>query len=153
MFVLVLRDQQSLLVIRELHLRAQHVHARRGSSVVLVFGELVQSIRVGHPRLGGIGACRGGLGVEIEAGNGTDDEIARILVIHFAGIQGALAGLQSAITLKIDDVLLRIEAEIIIGKRSNHLGEAGDRDSEGAQRAVLQVGVALHAHPRKQRGR
>ncbi len=153
LFVLVLRDQQSLLVIRKLYLRAQHIHACRGPSIVLVFRQLVQNIRVGHPGLGSIGTRRGRLGVEVEAGNGTDDEIARILVIHFAGIKGVFAGLPPAITLKIDDVLVRIKTKIVIGKRSNNRREARSRDPESAQGAVLEVGVALHAHPRKQRSR
>jgi hypothetical protein len=103
--------------------------------------------------LGSVGAGRGRLGVEIEAGKGTDNEISRILVIHFAGIQGTFAGFPAAITLKIDNVLIRIEAKIVIGKRSDDSGEARGRDPEGAEGAILIVGVALHPHSRKQRGR
>ena len=44
LLVLVLGHQQRLLVVGKLHLRAQHVHAGRGSGVVLVFGQLVRAL-------------------------------------------------------------------------------------------------------------
>ena len=153
LLVLVLRHQQSLLVIRQLHLGAQHVNARRGSRIVLVFRQLVQSIRVRHPGLGSVGTRRSRLGIQIEAGNRANDEIARILIIHLASIKRAFAGFPSAITLKIDDVLLRINAKIVVGKRPHHLGHARQRNPESAQIAVLHVGIGLRADPRKQRGR
>ena len=42
LLVLVHGNQQRLLVVGKLDLRAEHVHARRGSGVVLVFGQLAE---------------------------------------------------------------------------------------------------------------
>ena len=101
----------------------------------------------------GIDTRRRRLRIQIKTGNGANDEIARILIIHLAGVKSALAGFQPAIALKIDHVLLRINAKIVVGKRPHNFWNAGKRDPEGAQVAVLHVGVALHAYARKQRGR
>ena len=103
--------------------------------------------------MGGIDTRRGRLGVEIKAGNGADNEIARVLIIHFAGVKSPLAGFPPAIALKIDQVLLPINAKIVVGERPHDLRCARKRDAERAQIAVLEVGITLNAYARKQRGR
>ena len=118
--MLVVSDQERLSVVGQLNLGAKNVHTRCGSGVVLVFGKFQQSAGVGYSRLGRSGARRGRLRIEVERGNGSHNQVARILLIHLAGIHSQLAGLEPAIAFEIDNVLLRIDAKIIVGKRPNY---------------------------------
>ena len=116
MLVLVLRDEQRLLVIGKLHFGAQHIDAGCGAGVVLVLGELQERGGVGDARLSDGSASGGGLGIEVETGNDADDEVARVLEVEFAGIDAEFAGLEVALAFEIDNVLLRIDAEVVIGE-------------------------------------
>ena len=150
---LIPRNQQRLAVVGQLHLGAQNVHARRGPGVVFVPGQLQQSAGICHSRLRRIHARRRRLRVQVKRGNGAHNQVARIALIHFAGVERQFAGLESAIAFQIDHILLRVNAEIVVGKRPHNFGQPGHRNPEGAQVAVLHIGVALGIHPGKQRGR
>ena len=56
---------------------------------------------------------------------------------------------------QLDDVLLRVNAEVVIGERSDNFGKrnAGHGDAKGAQVAVLEVGVGLGIDAGEERGR
>ena len=92
---LVLGHQQCLLVVGKLHLGAQHVNTGRRAGIMLVCGQLEQRARIRDARLRGLDAGRGRLRIQIETGNGANDQIARIPLIHLARIERVLAGLQA----------------------------------------------------------
>ena len=93
--------------------------------------------------------------IQIERSNGAHDQVARVTLIHLAGIDGKFAGLQGAIACEIDHVLLRIDAEIIIRERPYHLRnrKTGKGKSLGLQIVVLIIGISLNVHARQQRSR
>ena len=63
------------------------------------------------------------------------------------------AGFVGAITCQINYILLRVDAKVIVGKRTDDVRHAGDRDAKGAKIAVLKIGIGLHVDARQQRGR
>ena len=102
-----------------------------------------------------IGARRRGLCVQIKCCNSAHNQVPRIAFIHLAGVESAFAGLELSITSEIDHVLLRINAEIVIGKRADNAGNwnAGKREPLGLQIMVLLVDIGLGVDAWKQRGR
>jgi len=84
--------------------------------------------------------------IQIQGGDGTDNEIAGILIVELAGIQLAEAGLPCVIALQVEHVLLGVYAKVEIGEWADHFGDARKRNSECAQVAILQISEALGAH-------
>ena len=103
----------------------------------------------------GFSTRRSGLRIQIERCNGAHDQVARVALIHLAGIDGKFAGLHGAIACEIDNVLLCIDAEIIIRERPYHLWnrKTGKGKSLGLQIVILIIGIRLCIHARQQRSR
>ena len=140
------------LLVGQLHLGAQYIHAGGRACIMLVSRQLEQGVGVIHARLSGIDAGSGGLRIQIECRGNADDQIARIALIQLACINGNLAGLEVAISGEVKDVLLRVDSGVVIGEWANNSGQwkAGNGNAKGAQIAVLHVGVCLRIHAREQ---
>jgi len=89
-------------------------------------------LRVFHLIELGVDACSAGEDLQVAAGDGEDDELARVLRVQLRGIGAGAGGAKIVERCEIEKIGLRVAHQGVIVKGTN---DGGKRSAQGAERS------------------